>query len=330
MPNPIVVSMTSGGTMKATTVSMTWDEINAVIDRFSFEESDLRNDDALRLLRTLNPLVEPLTTITEPGQTLVFSSIGSLHRLPLHALAIDGELLIKRNPIVYCSSLTVLNLVFKKRKALEEKKASAPTNIISFDASLFGDPPSQPGKKALKSLAQMFSTSAQTGDASTSSNLATALSNANLNLLHYHGHVTFQEGDPKDHGLELDDRRFTLRDVFNLELASQPNSSGFHATLLGCGSGMSKTSISNDVLGLVPAFLYSGAGSTVSTLWPFDDKDAAMYTRHFYQDFGEAGIIDLAKANQRSVLAIMEKRPALYHWGSFVVNGYWMLRVGGK
>ncbi|KAL8700752.1 MAG: hypothetical protein Q9201_005280 [Fulgogasparrea decipioides] len=330
MPNPVMVSMTSHGAMRASTVSMTWDEINAVIDRFSFEESDLRKDDALKLMQRLNPLVEPLAAATERGQTLVFSSIGSLHRLPLHALSINGELLITRNPIVYCSSLTVLNVVFKKRKAAEEKKISNHANTVSSDASLFGDPPSQPGKKALQSLAQIFSTPAQIGDASTSSNVTAALSNPNLSLFHYHGHATFQEGDPKDHGLELDDRRFTLRDVFNLDLASRSNCSGYHVTLLGCGSGMSKTSVSNDVLGLVPAFLYSGAGSTVSTLWPFDDKDAAMYTRHFYKDFGKAGIIDLAKANQRTVLAIMEKRPALYHWGSFVVNGYWMWRVDGN
>ncbi|KAI4175384.1 MAG: hypothetical protein LQ346_008084, partial [Caloplaca aetnensis] len=84
------------------------------------------------------------------------------------------------------------------------------------------------------------------------------MANPGLSLLHYHGHVTFQEGDPTDHGLELDDRRFTLRDVF--DLAPLPNS--YHATLLGCGSGMTRTTVSNDVIGLVPAFLYSGAAST--------------------------------------------------------------------
>ncbi|KAL8975237.1 MAG: hypothetical protein Q9197_000540 [Variospora fuerteventurae] len=329
MPNPIMLSLSPDGSIATLPVSLTWSEINGIIDKFSFEESDLRKSDASKELQRLNPLVEPLAAATEPGQTLVFSSIGSLHRLPLHALAINGETLIERNPIVYCSSLTALNVAYKARRSAEQLRQS---ERIPFHASLFGDPPTQPGKKALASLAQAFRTEAQIGDASTSSNLTSALREPRLTLLHYHGHVTFQEGDPKDHGLELDDRRFTLRDIF--DLAPLPNS--YHATLLGCGSGMSKTTVSNDVVGLVPAFLYSGASSTVSTLWPFDDKDAAMYTRHFYEDFHrclqaggeEEGLVDLAKANQKAVLAIREKRPALYHWAPFVLNGYWMYRLG--
>ena len=279
--------------------------------------------------RNSNKHTEPLATITLPGQTLVFSLIGSLHRLPFHALTLDGKVLIQRNPIVYCSSLTVLDVLFKARKCSELQETF---NSRVFTASLFGDPPSPIGRKALTSLAKKLSTEPRIGDESTSSNFTTAITNPALNLLHYHGHVTFLEGDPKDHGLELDDRRFNLRDVFDLA----PLSSSYHATLLGCGSGMSKTTLSNDVLGLVPAFLYSGASSTVSTLWPFDDKDAAMYTRHFYEEFdkllhsGQKGVVDLAKANQTAILAIMDKRPPLYHWAPFVLNGYWMLRLPGR
>ncbi|KAL8916571.1 MAG: hypothetical protein Q9208_008442 [Pyrenodesmia sp. 3 TL-2023] len=308
---------------------MTWTEIKTAIDDFSFKEEVLRTEYASQVLQRLSPLVWPLATITKREQTLVFSSIGSLHRLPLHALMIEGEPLIKRNPIVYCSSLTALNVAFKARRSTERKRASDST---PFHASLFGDPPSQLGKKALASLAKRLSTEAQTGDALTSSNFATAMVNPGLSLLHYHGHVTFEEGDPKGHGLELDDRRFTLRDVFDLA----PLPSSYHATLLGCGSGMTRTTVSNDVIGLVPAFLYSGAASTVSTLWPFDDADAAMYTRGFYEDFhavlksGREGVVDVAKANQKAVLAVREKRPALYHWASFVVNGYWMYRLPGR
>ena len=63
----------------------------------------------------------PLRQISTPGQVLVFSPIGDLHCIPLHALKLDGDVLIRRNPIVYCSSLTVLNVVFCKRKTDKEK-----------------------------------------------------------------------------------------------------------------------------------------------------------------------------------------------------------------
>ena len=97
---------------------------------------------------------------------------------------------------------------------------------------------------------------------------------------------------------------------------------------------MSKTSVSNDVIGLVPAFLYSGAASTISTLWNFSDEDAALFTQCFYEAFDEAlkgdlgGRVNLAKALQGAILRIMEVDNALYHWAPFVLNGYWMLKVG--
>ncbi|KAL8773761.1 MAG: hypothetical protein Q9209_001529 [Squamulea sp. 1 TL-2023] len=235
MPNPIVVCITASGKVKALNVSMAWKEINAVIDGFNFEVSDLRQDYALQWLHKLNPLkshaYEPLAAVTEPGQTLVFSPSGSLHRLPLHALEVGGELLIKRNPIVYCSSLTVPNVIYQNRKTAEQKKFPA----ADYRVALFGDPPSQLGRKVLQSLATKLQTKALIGDASTSSNLTAALMDPDLRLLHYHGHVTFQEGDPKDHGLELDDRRYSLRDVFDLEIASKQQNEGYHVTLLGSG-----------------------------------------------------------------------------------------------
>ena len=57
MPNPIMVSMDRSGSVKASTITMTWKDINSVVDQFSFDQSDLRKDDASKLLQRLNPLV---------------------------------------------------------------------------------------------------------------------------------------------------------------------------------------------------------------------------------------------------------------------------------
>ena len=43
--------------MKASTVTMTWKDINFVVDQFSFDQSDLGKDDASKLLQRPNPLV---------------------------------------------------------------------------------------------------------------------------------------------------------------------------------------------------------------------------------------------------------------------------------
>ena len=330
MSHPLIATMGAGAPPKVSKVAMTWSDIDTIVRKImSCDEEDLMKEETKLLLHQLNPLVEPLAATSKPGQTLIFSLTGDLHRIPFHALQIDGEVLVRRNPIVYCSSMTVLSIAYKTRKRTEEARDLAD---VAFTPSLFCDPPSRVGTKAYKSLATSLSVDPYERDSFTSSNLVAAIKDPQLSLLHYHSHVTFKETDPLDHGLELDDRRFNLREVFDLA----PVQASYHATLLGCGSGMSMTTLSNDVVGLVSAFLYAGASSTISTLWSFDDKDAAMYTTHFYKEIvelvksGGGGMVDLAKANQRAMLAIMEKRPELYHWAPFIFNGYWVMKISPR
>jgi CHAT domain len=310
---------------------ITWEKIDEIVDKFrALEEDDLSHADSPKLLRKLNPLMKPLAEHTKPGQVLVFSSVEKLHQVPLHALLVDKEVLIKRNPIVYCSSLAVLDVVFKRQKARNKiDEISSATKISSATeslpkATLFGDPPSTEGREALLNLSQQLSLKVHTAADNdfTTSAFQSAINTPGLDLFHYHGHAYFEKDEPLDQGLEFHDKLFTLRDVFDLsaqtgrerEKASteppesivrgdssspaepvSPNDSGnrttateqsggYHATLLGCSSGMSTTTVSSDVVGLVPAFLYAGATSTVSGLWKLDDKDAAIYSKIFYEE----------------------------------------------
>lgn len=66
---------------------------------------------------------------------------------------------------------------------------------------------------------------------------------------------------PLEHCLLFDngDESLIIDTLYNLSLA--PRS---YPTVLVRRSGMSRTNLSNDVIGLVPAFLYPRAGSTVS------------------------------------------------------------------
>ncbi|ERF75709.1 hypothetical protein EPUS_01539 [Endocarpon pusillum Z07020] len=328
---PIVVIVLPNKPPLVVLADITWEEVDKIVDMFlAMDEEDLGHADSRKLLRKLNPLVKPLAEHTRPGQVLVFSSIEKLHQVPLHALLVEKEVLIKRNPIVYCSSLTVLDVVFKSRKAkIEKNKANAATTISASAeclprAVLFGDPPSTEGRQALLDLSHQLSVKAHTvtDNDFTTSAFQSAINIPDLDLFHYHGHASFQEGEPLDQGLEFDDKRYTLREVFDLSAQSgaesenalpeppeaiiqpallsaagpaPPNDSGnrmaaggqrggYHATLLGCSSGMSTTMDSSDVVGLVPAFLYAGATSTVSGLWRLDDKDAAIYSKVFYEE----------------------------------------------
>ena len=111
---------------------------------------------------------------------------------------------------------------------------------VTFKSSLFCDFPSKFGTKDYKALPASLSVNSHERVSLTSSNPVTAIRDLSLILLHYHNHNTFKETNPLDHGLDLDDCRFNLREVFD----SAPVSAPYHATLLGCGSDTSKTTLS--------------------------------------------------------------------------------------
>ena len=359
-PRPVITTLsgTDEGP-RCSLANITWKQVDELVNQFMELESDeLQDSENTEFLYELNPLVEPLAW-TKPGQTLVFSPCGNLHRIPLHALKIDGEVIIKRNPVVYCSSLSALTSTYRLRVQMELHSStrsiadvpntgnSDPSSRVdpNVKVSLFGDPPKEIGRAALKATATKFQTKAHTGESFTASSFTSTIQDPNLHLLHYHGHANFNPTAHTDHCLLFYDRALTLKHIFDLP-SPLSHGGGFHATLLGCGSGMSKTAPTNDVIGLVPSFLYAGASSTVSTLWPFSDADAAAYSESFYEGFffqagHKAGekpteeisssardfvLVDMAKANQAAVLGIMRQKPALYHWASFVLNGYWMMR----
>jgi len=100
--------------------------------------------------------------------------------------------------------------------------------------------------------------------------------------------------------------------------------------------------ITNEVMGLVPGFLFSGAGSVTSTLWPIMDEHGAVFSNYFFREFMEArkkarsqltlaemdlSWIDLAEVHQKAVLDMRRiyKQPSA--WAGFVLSGCWKFQV---
>lgn len=315
-----------GKSIKAFPLKISLSEVNHLANKlFSGDEQELKKSDIEREFQKLVPLVEPLKRLSNPGDTLVFLPSGLMHRIPLHALKLDDEILIRRNAIVYSSSTAVLLHAFHTRRSYERQ---IDNGIRNWQAAVFGDPSLEAGKPAILSVAEAFDVSPHL-TSETFTRGAFTRSIRHTSLFHYHGHANFQEDQPLEHFLKFSDADVTMRDIFDLH----PVATSYHATLLGCGSSMSRISSSNEIFGLVPAFEYAGAASTISTLWKIDDVDAATFSKEFYAAFSStpdldvsAGYVDLAKALQRATLLLMDERPALYHWAPFVLNGWWIYR----
>ena len=346
-------------------ISMDLSEMSEFVDPlFSGDEKILEDTEIAKEFQKLAPLIEPLRECSDPGDTVVLIPSENMHRIPLHALSLDAEILIRRNPVVYASSVSILLNNFNRRTSHEQDVRDS---TLPWQASVFGDPTLSASPVAISSVAADLGVVPNhfTRTAFSSSLLFTS-------LIHYHGTANFNALHPLDHSLNFVDAPLTVRDIYDLA-TSRPLKTSYHATILGCSPcgddsrSSSRAPTDHPLFGVVPVFQYTGAASVVSSLWKVDDADAASFSRTFYTSFAsryqkrsgtggsgstpnglseDAGgtkskdipemeeekggemerYLNLALMLQKAVLALKEKRPAPRHWAGFVLNGWWMYR----
>ena len=324
--------------------------------------SNLSGDSSVHTKDTtdLDSLVQPLAEVTKPGETLVFCASGNLHRLPLHSIdVVEDEFwqpLIYRNPIIYTHSHSVLRLCVWNAQAAAE--AQSPLNPLIMNG--IPDTPSNArwaaGRASVQKLASLFGVAPQLNSSGTKEIFVARAPSSRL--IHVHSHVEWTDADPLAHSIHFAptpvrsnsadvDIKLSAREIFTLSL-----SRGTHVSLIACSGGLARISPEDEVMGLIPALLYAGASSTISTLWPIEDNAGAAFTKSFYRRFDEArktrgrggdvgNWIDVAKAFQGAVIErdieetrqIEEAREAgktrneRLHWTAFVAHGSWRMWV---
>ncbi|KAK0634758.1 CHAT domain-containing protein [Bombardia bombarda] len=251
---------------------------------------------------------QDLGPVIRPDDTVVFCPTGILHKIPLHAIPIDGVPVIEKHPVVYCPSLTVLQHCLQMRSMMklpnQHDSVSAarlvvnpmPTHWDMANTELVESTPN------MELLSRALSARYIHGW-----NLEKRLVLDNLSGVvnfHYHGHIQYVKGSGLESYLklgqpkekrdeeeedaddssepELNEKRLTANDLFSCRLAK-----GALVTLVGCNSGGADVSAANDVLELPMALYYAGAASTVSSLWKLDDVNGSMWAEAFYGDLME-------------------------------------------
>ncbi|PNP79302.1 hypothetical protein FNYG_07378 [Fusarium nygamai] len=291
-----------------------------------FHDGDLRNKSPQRIFGRFEGIIEPLQSYTAPGETLVLSPTESMHRLPLHALNLKGEPLIKRNPVVYSYSASLMAICAERRKnsnAYRDGKAVVignPNNdSIKNMAAASMDMSSRAVAKQLQTGTDFISPTRGMRN----SDFKKAAEGAAI--LHYHGHAKYKSDSAAEAGLVLaGDDILTPKDVADLQLQE-----GAHVTLIACHSGKQDFSLGNEPLGIVPAFLVAGACSVLATLWPIPSTAGQRFSESFYQhslakgaNGHMGGKVDLARAFQQATLNILH----VYgenstNWASFALKG---------
>ncbi|KAF2679725.1 hypothetical protein K458DRAFT_490373 [Lentithecium fluviatile CBS 122367] len=323
----------------------------------------------------LGGLVAPLSHRTEENEILVLCPSNTLHRLPLHALSVGTRLtewgddvplaLNWRNPVVYIHSHSLLRSCFSAAEHARHSPDSINARFLSGipeeDADLFGA-----GRDSINDLAHIFATPPMIDGTASKPDFMKAATDSRL--LHLHTHCNWDMGDPLDHHVEFpwldehfideipDDQRardhkLTAREVFDMTLLP-----GTHVNMIACQGGVTEVKLGDEVMGLVPALLHSGATSVVSTLWSIRDPDGAQFARLFFESFlqqceGEradplealnrlrgalpggtetdsASFVDVALALQYAVKSMdPHGRAPLLGWAGFVLHGFWQFSL---
>ncbi len=228
----------------------------------AFEESIEQND--IRRFKNIGRqlsriLVDPITAIAQPGDTLVFVRDPSLGRLPFGALMrADGRYLIEEHPVVITPSTTAwLQSLHRKRRASRALLSIGNPLLSEQTVSLAN------AEAEAKEIAAMYPSRALLiGAAATKQRVISNL--AYCDAAHFAVHANAGLGEAMPPHLILsettdDDGRLTAAEIAALELDHIRT-----VILAGCQTAAGTRS-------LVEAFLAAGAGSVVGTLWEVDD-----------------------------------------------------------
>lgn len=326
------------------------------------QEETLNEEDEESPLRELDGLVEKLQFCTKPGDLLVLSPTAVLHSIPLHALRLSKGshssggpmLLVERNPVIYCPSITILEqCVLRAQSRLSPSHAAPPAIFAVYEPQpqeedYFNTAERTAIYQHANRLSQYLHATQICGNDVTKKSFVEYSTKAPL--IHFHGHCGFDSTNvlaqalilgnssliagtqerPKRHPYDTgrlcpeSPTDFSVEDIFDLNLSSP------HITLIACDSASQKISAGDEPFGILTAFLCAGAASVVGTMWPTATREGRAFSEAFYRCLGNqesvvTGIFDYAGALREAVLAIRGVRDSRlpYYWAPFVLHGAW-------
>jgi CHAT domain-containing protein len=168
--------------------------------------SGLKEEDEIEdgPLRDLDALVAPLAELSNPEDLLIFCPTGILHSLPLHALRIgskEEDILIVRNPITYCASLTSFVQCCQRANSVTRTDVPPTKRLLAVyeresrgeqqDDESFSPEERQQVYRSINSLAENLNGESLRGEEVTYQTLKESLEESDL--VHFHGHCDFDK-----------------------------------------------------------------------------------------------------------------------------------------
>lgn len=245
--------------------------------------------------------------MASPGQTLLICPTGALHHVPFHALSVDGfPTLLDRNPIGRLPTVSLL-------RTMNHRPPGTGT-----DAVVLGDPGLDLpyARTEAVALGSRLGTVPLLGDTATREEVLLRV--PNTSVFHAACHAHFDADDPLSSGLILAGGVLTARDILQQDWHSVRL-----AVLSACETGVSRTSRTDETLGLSRSLLFAGVRSLVMSLWRVPDSTTAAIMGDFH-DLTLGGAAP-AHALRAAMLAARDRAgdERIDRWAAFCLLGDW-------
>jgi CHAT domain-containing protein/tetratricopeptide (TPR) repeat protein len=224
------------------------------------------------LRRIYGALIAPVADLLASARRAIIIPHGPLHQLPFAALLNDrDEPLLEHGPeLIYAPSATVL---FRAGRSLE----ATPTGLC-LTVGYNGDTSRnlRHTEPEAQTVAAICGGAMWRGARGTQQQLGAEV--GHYRWLHFACHGEFDHDDPLRSWLEIGPhQQLSAADVLaEYQLQAEL------VTLSACRSGLSRVLRGDEPMGLVRAFLRSGARAVLVTLWMVEDISARLLMEHFY------------------------------------------------
>jgi CHAT domain-containing protein/Tfp pilus assembly protein PilF len=252
-------------------------------------------------------LIDPISQYLTEGDLIYFIPYGLLHYLPLHALDLNGEPLIKHHPVAYLPSASLIRFC-------QNKGSGRLDSCASFGVDPYGKV-KDIVEEGAKDVAKLFNTDAYIGEDATKDKVMKCM---NRDIIHFLCHGEFDILDPLSSGVVLNNKKvLTAREIFDMKLNTEL------VTLAACQTGINERSPGDELVGLTRAFLYAGASSVIVSLWSVNARSTQELMLEFYKLLKEGK--DKATSLQKAQEIIMDKKEYShpYYWAPFILVGDW-------
>ncbi len=266
------------------------------------------SDEAADLYRVL---VAPIEGLLDTNRALAIIPDRALHGMPFAAIALpENGYLVERYSLVESPTLTHL---------LAGERVKAPRDSVVAFASRADDIDGNAEINEMKAVYRKVSPFA--GPQVTKTSFLQAMERAPV--FHYAGHSAHDASDPLRSSILLDGDKPGPNSVTAVDIVGHKLLSNSVVVLSSCDSSVGNSKDGVGIRGLTSAFLISGAGSVVGSLWPVESTSTTELMVAFHRAFAseKLSVTDAMRKAQLAFLKSNPKRAHPYYWSGFVVTG---------